>query len=460
MNSTLHKLSLAALVALPLLHACGGSTSNSTGSGSVRLVNATSEYASLDLIGPSGNGVSTGVVPFIPGSYGGVDAGTPTLSFKDTNTGVTVAPPVSYAIGKDTSYSVVAYVSPEGVLTGALLGESEAAPTTAGRAKLRIYNTIYNRTVPNDTDKLDAYVATTNCADPAAIKVAGGTPPLSSFVEIPATATGTTYHVCITGTGTSDRSDLRLDVPALTLKDQQITTLVLTPTPGGVLINGVQVNQQGAVTAQKNLSARVRLVADAAGGGNVSVDVGGTPFTPLPSPKDSVYVLVPASTSGVLASARINGGPAATASVTPAPGTDLTLLVTGTTAAPVITPIADNNRPSTNAAAPVKVRVVNGINGLPAGSGIDLSVNNLLAASNVLFRNASTPVTTTATTAAAASSYQVTSTTPVLVNGAAPASTSVVKASGSDAVLTAGKVYTVFVLGDVNNVTSVLRQDH
>ena len=453
----LRKISLAALVALPLLLDGCGSSNSGSGSGNVRLVNATTDYPSLDLTGSSGNGVSTGAKSFDKGSYGGVDAGTQTLTLKDTNTGSTVTPPVAYPIGKDTTYSIVAYLSPEGALTGALLSESEAAPTS-GTAKLRIYNTIYNRSVPNDTDKLDAYVATTDCADPAAIKVAGGTPPQSGFVEIRAAAAGTPYHVCITGA--NDSSDLRLDLPAVTLKDQQVTTLVLTPSSGGVLVNGVQIDQQGLVAARQNTSARVRLVADAANGGTVSATIGGQPAALLPSPKVGGYALVPVGTARTIAtSVSINGGTAVAGSVTAAPGADLTLLVTGTADAPLVTPIPDNNRPSTVAASPVKVRVVNGINGLPVGSGVDLTVNNLLKpeASNVLFRTASTPIAATATTAAAPSSLEVTLVVP---NGTSVSTTSVYKASGTNAVvLVAGKVYTVFVLGDVGNVTSGVFRD-
>ena len=462
MNFTLHKLSIAALVALPLLHACGGSSSGS-GSSSVRLVNASADFPTLDLVGPTGTALSAGVASFTAGSYGGVDAGTQMLSLRPTGS-VSAAATGSYALGKDTSYSVVSYVA-NGVLTGALVAESEVAPT-AGTAKLRIFNTVYNRAVPNDADKLDAYVVTTNCADLASTSVAAtssGVTALGAFTEIGAVAAGTPYHVCVTGAG--DRADLRLDLPAVTLKDQQITTLVLTSTPGGVLVNGVQIDQLGTVTARTNSSARVRLVADAAGGGTVSASVGATTLapaaSPLPSPRVGGYALVPVSASGVLAtSVRINGGAAVAGSVSAAPGTDLTLLVAGTAAAPTVTPIVDNNRPSAIAASPVKVRVVNGINGLPAGSGVDLSVNHFPAAGNVTFGTASTPFATVATTAAAPSSIEVTSATPVLVNGVAPATTTVFKASGTDAVLTAGKVYTVFVLGDVANVTGLLRQDH
>ena len=107
-------------------------------------------------------------------------------------------------------------------------------------------------------------------------------------------------------TGAGDRGDLRLDLPSLTLKDQQITTLVLTATPGGVLVNGVQVDQQDAVTARTNPSARVRVVADAANRATVSATVNGTTLASgLASPVVGSYALVPAG--ALTASVQIGG---------------------------------------------------------------------------------------------------------------------------------------------------------
>ena len=76
-------------------------------------------------------------------------------------------------------------------------------------------------------------------------------------------------------TGSGDKTDLRLDLPAVTLADQQITTLVLTATPGGVLVHGLSIDQQGGVTARRNPSARVRLVAGANANGSVAATANG-----------------------------------------------------------------------------------------------------------------------------------------------------------------------------------------
>lgn len=457
----LRKLSLAALAALPLLHGCGNSSS--TSSSGVRLVNATADYPTLDLyLGTTA--VSTGATSTPPaaGSYGNVDSGTQTLSLRPAGSATTVASG-AYSISGDTRYTVVAYIDPSSQLKGALLTDTEAAPTS-GTAKFRIFNTISYTPSGSTTasDLLDAYVTTLPCsslATSATSATSAGVKALGAYTEVTAPAAGTSYRVCVTGAG--DRSDLRLDLPAVTLKDQQITTLVLTATPGGVLVNGVQVDQQGDVTARANASARVRVVADAASRGTVSATVNSVVLaTNLASPVIGSYVLVPAGT--LASSVQVNGttvsatGAGGTGSPTAAPGADLTLLVTGSPAASTAaaTFIADNNRPSTSSASPVKLRVVNGVNGL--AGGVTLLDNFAAVASNVAFGTASTPANVAATTGTV---IEVTSPSTVTVNGTP--TNSVFRLAGDNApTLVAGRVYSVFVLGDAaNNPVGVLRQD-
>lgn len=462
----LRKLSLAALAALPLLHGCGNSSS--TSSAGVRLVNATTDYPTLDLYLAT-TAVSTGAASNAAGSYGSVDAGTQTLTLRPGGTATTVATG-AYSIAGDTRQTVVAYIDPSSQLKGALLTDAEAAPT-AGTAKFRIFNTISYTPSGSTTasDLLDAYVTTLSCSALAASTVSAtsaGVRALGAYTEVTAASAGTSYHVCVTGAG--DRNDLRLDLPALTLKDQQITTLVLTATPGGVLVNGVQVDQQGDVTARTNPSARVRVVADAANRGTVSATVGGvTLATNAASPVIGSYVLVPAGT--LASSVQVNGtavsatGTGGTGTPAAAPGADLTLLVTGspatstTAATAAATFIADNNRPSTATSTPVKLRVVNGVNGL--AGGVTLLDNFAAVASNVPFGTASTPANVAATTGTV---IEVTTPSTVTFTSGTTTTTSssVFRLAGDNAVtLTAGRVYTVFVLGDTVNPVGVLRQD-
>lgn len=144
------------------------------------------------------------------------------------------------------------------------LTDNEAAPTS-GTAKLRVFNGAA------EAGALDVYVTAPDAtlADSTATVSALGTERISGYSEISAG----TYRVRITGSG--DKTDLRLDLPSVVLADQQIATLVLTTTPGGVLVHGLTLNQKSSVTAQKNSSARVRLVAGAAANGNAAATVNG-----------------------------------------------------------------------------------------------------------------------------------------------------------------------------------------
>ena len=101
----------------------------------------------------------------------------------------------------------------------------------------------------------------------------------------------------------------------------------------------------------------------------------------------------------------------------------------------------------------MKLRLVNGVNGLPGS--VTLLDNFTPVASGVEFGKASPAASVAATTGML---LEVTSTSSVLVGGV-PTQT-VYRLSGDAApTLVAGKVYTVFVLGDVTAPVGVLRQD-
>ena len=73
----------------------------------------------------------------------------------------------------------------------------------------------------------------------------------------------TPSHVCVTSPG--DKTDLRLDLP-LTFSDKRIVTLILVRTGGGFFLNGLVLDQQGALVAGANSSARVRVAASLGAG--------------------------------------------------------------------------------------------------------------------------------------------------------------------------------------------------
>lgn len=409
-----------------VLNGCGGGGDG--GDGQVRFVNATTDYDALDYYEGdtllAGNVASNGVSEYSTlgdGSYAF------TLKVADSSTVVTST---SRAITSDLKNTLVTY-NTNGVLSSAYFTDNEDEPT-AGAAKFRVYNASY------EAGNIDVYVTPTatdlDTVSPKAQNLAGER--ASVYTEISAGS----YRLRITGTGNT--SDLRLDVP-ITLADQEIVTLIVTKTPGGVLVNGLLLDQGGAATSAANTKARVRVVAGAADNGLVSATINGVVLaTGLKSPLITPYVLVNA---GALTSTiQINGSTVAAPAKTVAVGSDTTLLVLGTPAAPTLSYLNDINVPSANASLPTRLRLVSAINGQT--DPITLTANFEPIASNIPFASAST-----AAYVQGDIEYRLEVTSP----------TALLPLYTEDAVtLQSGKVYTLFMLGDLDGqVVGALRLD-
>ncbi|HNJ82606.1 MAG TPA: DUF4397 domain-containing protein [Piscinibacter sp.] len=418
---------LAAAVALvPLLQACGGG-SDSDGNGAVRLVNASSAYGALDLYS-SDTLLSSAVAPEGAGSYVTLASGTYTLKVKRNGSSTTVNS-TDRSVAASTSHTLLAYSTAD-TLRSVFLTDNETAPTS-GAAKLRVFNASI------EAGALDVYVTASSAtlADSSPTVSALGTERFSSYNEISAGS----YRVRVTGSG--DKTDLRLDVDGISLADQRIGTLVLTTTPGGVLVNSLFIDQKSTVTGVANPSARIRLVAGAGSNGTVAATINGTSLSSgLRSPTVGAYALVPAgSLSG---SVTLEGTALTLPTATLAAGSDSTLLVTSAGGAGTATLIADDNKPaitSTNA----KLRLVHGVGAL--GSSITLTADYSAVATDTPVNSASTPAAITAGT-----DMRLEATTPTAASSLF---------LDSAVTLVAGKVYTLFMLGDANAPAGVLRRD-
>ena len=424
------RAALALIFCLPLLHACGGSSDD----GYVRLVNATSDYSTISLY-ESDNAVGAAVASDTVGSYAGVGADTYEFDLRTAGSSSTAAS-TSQAVAKGDHFTLVAYVD-AGTLKTATLDDDEDTPSS-GYASLRIFNA-----APAVAAGVDVYVTATACASltgadtPTATDVTGVQ---GGYTSVVAASAGSSWHVCVTGTG--DRTDLRLDIPALTLTSQQVATLILTKTGGGVLMNGLLLDQQGALTSYANTDVRLRLVADAASGGVVSASANGTTLgTSYASPTVSAWRTVSAGDLALTLS--IDGVALTQTGLTAAAGGDYTLLVAGTAGAPTITLIADDDSAPTSTTLPVRMKLVNGLNGI-SGSAM-LTSSGVVVGDSVAFGAASADANIAASSAAA--DLQVTS-----------AGTTLWEMSGQT--LTSGSVYTVFLLGDATAPKGVLRVDN
>ena len=417
----------ASLAALLTLNACGGSFGTE---GQVRIVNATRAGTTLDLYAGTDR-IAASIAAGNASGYVDLDEDSYTFNVKNSGSSSTTSS-LSGTVDKESHYAVVAYAT-GGTLSTVYVDENEGAPSS-GYAKLRVFNA-----ASSEVDSVDVYLRSSACSGLSSSDGAFAsavTDLQDSYGEIGAG----TYYVCVTGAG--DKTDLRLEIPGLALANQQIATLILTNSTGGFLLDGLLLNQQGTLDAHANTSVRMRLVADATSSGVVTATANGTTLgASYSSPTVGGYKLVSAGdlTLGV----SINGTAIDASGFSATAGSDVTLLVAGGAASPTVVLLNDDNTPSTSSTKPVRIRLVNGLNGI-SGSAM-LTVDGDVIADSIAFGAASTSVSVASSAAAAQLEVSLAGTT--------------LWAKDSQT-LTSGKVYTVFLLGDASGtVTGTLRAD-
>jgi hypothetical protein len=82
------------------------------------------------------------------------------------------------------------------------------------------------------------------------------------------------YRLRVTGHG--DKDDLRLDVPSITLESEQVATVIVAATQGGVLVNAYVLAQQGELETYQNTNARIRGAVGLTAGSSATLDVSDT----------------------------------------------------------------------------------------------------------------------------------------------------------------------------------------
>jgi hypothetical protein len=411
---------------LALLSACGGGSSDSdNGKAQLRLVNASSAYASLDLkVGDSN--AATGVAYGAASSYAAADAGSSLTTL--VQSGGSTVTSLYPTLTKSNHYSLITY-GWAGNMKSTILQEEEEAPAE-NYAKLLVLN------LAPDAGTLDVYL-TQNIDDlanatPTVSAVAGGS---SSGYN---TVASGSYRVRLTGTGKN--SDLRLNIPAITLASKQVATLVVTPTQGGVLVNSILLVQQGALNAHGASNARARVVAALADNAQVNASLGGATLMPTSvAPNIGEYQIVAAGSPAL--NVTVNGVAQAVATPAMAAGNDYTVLVWGEAAAPQISILSDDNRLPTAGSA--KFRLINGVARLNAGLTMTLDYSAI--ASNVLPGAVSGVSTVTSSASSLLNVNSPTSGTPVFSVSSLP-----VQSTG---------IYTVFMMGGANNIQGALRRE-
>ena len=248
--------------------------------------------------------------------------------------------------------TVVAYTS-GGTTAATVLSDEEGDPGS-GKAKLRVFNT-----AAADAGNVDVYLISAACstlATSAAAPVASNVSGLQdAYTEVASGGDGlprlrdrrATRPTCGSSIPSlvSQRKADRHAHPRARRRRRAAERIVL--------------DQQGAATQALNASARVRVAASVAparagqrrrqrhdvAAGLTAPDVGGVRH----GARRRISVKVERHVGDA-------GAP-----LTAAPGADVTLLLTGST--PTVTLLADDNTASTSSAKPVKLRLVNGLNG-------------------------------------------------------------------------------------------------
>ncbi|MCE9658978.1 MAG: DUF4397 domain-containing protein [Burkholderiales bacterium] len=413
---------LAAVVAFAtaLLAGCG-SSSDSNGNASVRLVNATLTHASINLLANSST-IITGTATDTVSAFASVEEGSPSLQINDANTGGVLAV-TAPTVSKDQKFALIAYESGGAVRTS-VISEDTDAPA-AGTAIVRVFD------AATDAGSIDVYITDpavdiTTLSSPTFTFTSSNSVQASNFISF---GPGT-YRVRVTGQGNT--SDLRLDIPSVVLASTQVATVILTPTTGGTLANGsVLVQDSTTYVATRTTSARVRLVAAVTNGATVSANVGGVSIgSGLVAPAIGSYTSVP---SGSAINISVNGGSVAAPATPLVPGSDATLLVYGSAGSASANLITDDNHLPTALTA-YKLRLVNGLTGATAGP-LNMDVNFANVANNTLVGTASPYSVLSATVAAAQLSV-------------APSSTLTPLYGPVSVTLNGNSVFTVFMLGD------------
>ncbi|MBA4175273.1 MAG: hypothetical protein C0505_01715 [Leptothrix sp. (in: Bacteria)] len=421
---------LAALASTVWLAACGGGGGGgNTGSANVRALNLTSDLASIDIY-TSDTKRFTALATDTLAPNVTLDANTYTLNVKRAGDGATLLTG-SYALAKDQNYTAVVWGRETALRLSTLPENENTADIATGNTRVRFFN------ATTDTGAVDVFItaAAADLGETSATQGALASGSLSGFRDL----SQGTYRLRVTGVG--DPNDIRLDIPAITLKEKTYATLVLTAGASGVLVNGSLIEQQGAVTTLKNTKARMRVVASVNSGGLVNVAVGGRTLAGgLRSPSVGPYTLVDAGTAVDL-TVNVNGAPITTGSRSFAAGTDYTLLTYGAPTAAQVQVLADDNRLPTSATR-VKVRLMH------AAAGTDpltLSIDYLALASDIASGSVSPYATTNSN-----------SSVRIDVNSASGVDALF---SATDVNLQGQSVYTVFMLGGNAAPTGVIRKE-
>lgn len=407
---------------------------DNTATARIRVLNVTSAYDSLDVYSSS-EGSDTdsqlfaGIARGTATAYAALKADTYTFKFRKSGAaGNLLATQTTLVEDKHVTY--VAYGSSSHF--GVVAIDDETELPNSSYAKLQVLNA-------TTADNLDVYLTGTADAltdvSPAISAIAAGSS--SGF----STLRSGSYRLRITSA--TSKTDVRLDVPALSLDSTGVVSLILTESAGGVLVSAVSLPQQGTPIRYDNSTVRIRGAVGLTNGALATVSVAGTEIVTRRSARSFIadtYTTFASGTVPVIVS--VDGVAMISGTITLEAGKDYTLLAWDGGGATQASLIADDNHASANHRA--KVRLVNGLSGtaLP----LTLAVNY-------------SPIAEYIETGAASDSSEIDAGTDYRLD-VTNAQTLATLLARESITLVGDGVYTFFVAGGgTNAITGTLRKD-
>ena len=420
------------LASAALLSGCSSGDDNADAK--VRMLNVSTGYPALDLYvteeDADTDALQTSNVAFgALGEYASVASGTYDIEFKKTGLSSSLRTATGIELADDSHVTYVAFgpVGPRFDVTA--IAEDVEEPEDDGRTKIALVNVA-------QAGDVDVYLTEPD------VPLEDDSPLFPSGSGAMITDDSGTFRLRVTGP--NDTADLRLDVPSITLEENQVATLILTETTGGVLVDAILLPQQGSPTTFKNTKARIRGAVGLVPGSTATLTVGGVRLLN----NRGVGVIdnyVDVEAGNVSVTLGVSGTPVAVPDQTLVAGNDYTMLLWNDASGVRATLITDDNHlPS--ATDDMKIRLLNGFStqsdphhfslayapvseGTPVGQASSYAVDNGGADQRLDVQN-----TTTAQTLPTAAQ------------------------SAQD--LNAGSVYTLFLFADASgNGVTIVRKD-
>lgn len=366
----------AILVALAVVSLSGCTDGEDEAAARVRLLNASSGYQSLDLYvnaddSDSDSLKSEGVAFAALGNYTEVESGTYDVKFKRNGISSTLLTLSDEQLADDSDATYVAY-GPSGRFGVMEIDEDVEAPSDSDRSKLQVLNV-------SEAGAVDVYLTDSEVALEDASPLFSGV--ADSFSML--TTDRGDYRLRVTAA--DDASDVRLDIPTITLQSKKVASLILTETTGGALVDAIMLPQGGSLTQYTNTKARVRGAVGMSTGAQATLTVGGiTILSRQTVGLISAYSQVDAGSVAV--SLSVDSTDVPVDNQTLVAGGDYTVLIWSDSSGTRVTLVTDNNHLPTDT-SDAKIRLLNGFS--TQGVPLDLAVDYAPVAQNIELGQAS-----------------------------------------------------------------------